>query len=82
MFPAKRRRLARLDGIVGAITRDVSRLLTPNAVRDEIDEKEPVTNFRLRGLIAVATDVSQTSAVVAFLALTAILCHVAYIHQS
>ena len=39
---------------------------------------EPVTNFRLRGLITIATDMSQTAAVVAFLTLTTILCHVAY----
>ena len=54
----------------------MSRLLTP-VIRNEVVRNEPVTNFRLRGLITIATDMSQTAAVVAFLTLTTILCHVA-----
>ena len=38
----------------------------------------PVANFGLSSLVAVAADVSQTATVVAFLTLTAVLCHVAY----
>jgi len=57
-------RLVGFDGIVGAIPRNVSRLLTP------------VANFRLRGLVALTTDMTQTATVVALLTLVAVFCHV------
>src|SRR5579859_5047452 len=42
-----------------------------------IDEMMPVADFSLSSLVAVSADVSPTTTVVAFLALAAVLCHMA-----
>jgi len=57
-------RLAGFDWVVGTVAGDVPGLLAP------------VTDFGLSSLVAVAADVSQAAAVVAFLSLAAVFRHV------
>jgi len=58
--------LTRFDGFVCAIPRNMTGLLAP------------VTNLGLGGLVTITANVSQTTTVIALLALGAIFCHVAY----
>lgn len=69
--------LVGLGGFVGTITGDMAWLLA-SIVNREGGKVVPITNLSLSSLVAIAADVAQTSTVVAFLTLTAVLCHVAY----
>ena len=52
--------------------------LLASIVNEELGKMIPVADFGLSSLVAVTGDVSQTTTVVAFLTLAAVLCHVAY----